>query len=230
MSLNSFFLSIIIYELKAHFYVLALIGSIISNNLFVIFLSSLSGQGLFSLWKVWIIALMGVLISDIIWFTLGKSASINKIARHRHFLYNYYSIKSILNKSGEKNNFFVFLGSKFVYGAKIITLMYAGRRNMRIKDFIRYNVTSSTIWVSFLVFLGFLAGKGFTKLLDGLNNLKYALVIFILIIIIIYFLWFLSGRIVMNGWKKMNKKIDKKFGHKIIVTKFKYQKFMNRFN
>ena len=96
MSLNSFFLSIIIYELKAHFYFLSLIGSIISNNLFVIFLASLSGQGIFSLWKVWIISLIGILISDTIWFIIGKSATINKIARHRHFLYNYYSIKSIL--------------------------------------------------------------------------------------------------------------------------------------
>jgi len=230
MSLNSFFLSIIIYELKAHFYFLSLIGSIISNNLFVIFLASLSGQGIFSLWKVWIIALIGILISDTIWFIIGKSATINKIARHRHFLYNYYSIKSILNKSEEKNNFFVFLGSKFIYGAKILTLIYAGKRKMRIKDFIKYNFTSSAIWISLLVFLGFLAGKGFAKLLEGLNNLRYALIIFILIIISIYLLWFISGRIIMHGWKKMNKKIDKKFGHKIIVTKFKYQKFMNRFN
>jgi len=168
-----FFLSIIIYELKTHFYILSLIGSIISNNLFVIFLASLSGQGIFSLWKVWIIALIGILISDTIWFIIGKSATINKIARHRHFLYNYYSIKSILNKSEEKNNFFVFLGSKFIYGAKILTLIYAGKRKMRIKDFIKYNFTSSAIWISLLVFLGFLAGKGFARLMsyDDIHDL-----------------------------------------------------------
>jgi len=222
MSLETILIEILVPILKSNFYIFSLIGSIISNNLFVIFLSSLAGQGIFPLWKVWIIALLGMFISDTIWFNIGKSQKITSIIRHRHFLYNYYSIKKLIEKSHKKNNFIVFLGSKFVYGTKILTLMYAGRRNMKLTDFIKYNFTASTIWVTILVFIGFLAGKGFTQLFEIFNNLKQTLIVFTLIVILIYILWFISGKLITNSWRRI--------GDKMIVPKFRYKKFMNRFS
>src|SRR3989344_8544187 len=172
MGLESLLVEFIIPLLQSKFYSISIIGTIISTNLFVIFLSSLAGQGIFELWKVWLLAIIGILISDLIWFNLGKTNLIHKIVRHKYFLYNFYSIKYLINKSEEKNYFIVFLTSKFVYGLKIITLMHAGRKNMHLDDFVKYDFPVSIAWSTFLVLFGFLIGKGFARLVETLNSIK----------------------------------------------------------
>lgn len=226
MSFEYLLSELIVPILKMNFYLLALIGSILSTNLFVLFLASLAGQGTFELWKVWLIAIAGILISDIIWFNLGKTNLIQNIARHRYLIYNFNSIKYLLDKSEEKNYFLVFLTSKFVYGLKILTLMRAGRRNMHMEDFVKYNFPSSIIWSTIIVLLGFLTGKGFVILVEAFNSIKYALIILGIIIVSIYTIWFISGRIIMYSWREINKKM----GSKMIVPKMRYHKIKNRFS
>lgn len=226
MNLELLFVEFIIPLLQSNFYSISIIGTVISTNLFVIFLGSLAGQGIFELWKVWLLAVIGILISDLIWFNLGKTNLIHKVVRHKYFLYNFYSIKYLLNKSEEKNYFVVFLTSKFVYGLKIITLMNAGKRNMHLDDFIKYDFPVSIGWSTFLVLFSFLAGRGFGRLVEILNSIKGAVSLFILIIVSVYIAWFISGRIIMRSWKRINDKV----GDKIIVPKLKYHKFKNRFS
>lgn len=202
MTFETFLINTIIPFLGNYFLLIALIGTIISGNLFIIFLSTLSGQGIFPYWEVLLISIIGTLISDTIWFNIGKTKFINNLVKKRHFLYNYYYIKKTLQKSTEKNKFLVFLGSKFVYGTKILTLMYAGKRGFKRKDFIIYNFSSSTIWVTILVTIGWLAGKGFTKILESFNNLRSSLTIFILLIALIYMAWLMISEFILTRKKK----------------------------
>lgn len=198
MTFETFFINNLIPFLGDYFLLITLIGTIVSGNLFVIFISTLSGQGIFPYWQVLIISLIGTFISDTIWFNLGKTKYIDNLVRKPHFLYNYYYIKKVLSTSTERNKFLVFLGSKFVYGTKILTLMYVGKRNLKRKDFIIYNFSSSAIWVISLVSIGWLAGKGFTKILESFNNLRTALTVFILLIALIYFIWFLISEVIVT--------------------------------
>tara|TARA_Y100000310_G_scaffold298381_1_gene332281 strand:+ start:5383 stop:6063 length:681 start_codon:yes stop_codon:yes gene_type:complete len=226
MTLETILTNFITPLLGNFFYPIALIGSIISGNIFVLFLATLAGQGSLPITKVWIIALIGTLIADTIWFNIGKTKYVEKIARHRKTIYNFYSVKKVLNKSEEKNNFLVFLISKFIYGMRILTLMYAGRRQMHFDQFAKYNYLASTIWVTFIVSIGFLAGKGFTKLLESFNNLKETLTIFLIIIIVTYIIWYFLGKIFIHHLKKINEKVS----DKVIVPKMKFHKLKNRFS
>ena len=198
MTFEILFINTLISFLGDYFFVIVLIGTIISGNLFIIFISTLSGQGIFPYWQVLIISLIGTFISDTIWFNLGKTKYINNLVKRPHFLYHYYYIKKALYKSTERNKFLVFLGSKFVYGTKILTLMYVGKRNLKRKDFIIYNFSSSIIWVTILVSIGWLAGKGFTKILESFNNLRTALTVFILLIVLLYTTWFLISELILT--------------------------------
>tara|TARA_Y100000034_G_C6819879_1_gene369126 strand:+ start:120 stop:800 length:681 start_codon:yes stop_codon:yes gene_type:complete len=226
MTLETILTNLIAPLLGNFFYPIALIGSIISGNIFVLFLSTLAGQGTLSIFKVWIIALTGTLIADAIWYNLGKTQFIDKIARHRKTIYNFYTIKKVLTKSQEKNNFTVFLVSKFVYGMKIMTLMYAGRRHMHADHFIKYDYTATTIWVTFIVSIGFLAGKGFTKLFEIFNSTIHTLTTFLIILATIYLIWYFLGKAFIHRLKKLNEKV----GDKIIIPKMKFHKFRNRFS
>ena len=198
MSLETFLVDLLIPFLGDYFLIIALIGTIISGNIFVLFLSTLAGQGIFSYFSVLLICLVGTFIADAIWFNIGKTRFVDNLLKRPHFLYNYKYLKKALHKSSEKNKFFVFLGSKFVYGTKILTLMYSGRRKMHIDHFIKYNYISSTIWVATLVTIGFLAGKGFTKILEFFDNLRLALTVFILAIASVYFAWFVMSEIILR--------------------------------
>jgi membrane protein DedA with SNARE-associated domain len=226
MTLETILTILITPFLGNFFYPIALIGSIISGNIFVLFLSTLAGQGSLSIFKVWIMALAGTLIADTIWYNLGKTNFINKIARDRRTIYNFYTIKKALTKSQEKNNFTVFLVSKFIYGMRVLTLMYAGRRHMHADHFIKYNYTATTIWVTFIVSIGFLAGKGFTKLFEIFNSMIQTIATFLIILAIIYLIWYFLGKAFINRLKKLNEKV----GDKILIPKMKFHKFKNRFS
>jgi len=197
MTFETFIIDTLIPFLGSYFLIVAIIGTILSGNLFVILIATLSGQGIFTYWQVLVVSLIGTFIADTIWFNMGKTKPLKDIIKRPHFLYNYHHIKKILRRSTEKNKFLVFLGSKFIYGTRIITLMYAGRKKMHAKDFIIYNFASSSIWVTLLVTLGFLAGKGFDKFLEFFNNLRTALTVFILIIALIYILWLALSEVIL---------------------------------
>ncbi len=154
-----------------HTFIVSFFGAIIGGEETLILLSILASHEVLDIGYVLIFFYAGILVSDSIWYFLGKSKLIywlmNKKIISKTFLY----WDKLLNKATEKSDFQVLFFTKFLYGTRILTLMYLSNVRLKFKSFILYNIIANFVWVSTILLIGWSAGKGISLAADISNNL-----------------------------------------------------------
>ena len=81
--------------------------------------------------------------------------------------------------------------AKFLVGTRIVMLLYLSNLEFSFKEFIRYNVVATFIWLLVVIPTGYLSGLGFTYIAEVFHNIYAGLgfVFLVLIVIVILQLW-----------------------------------------
>ena len=167
------------YELPVLFF-----GGFFFGETVIIPAAFLAGEGVLSLYSVFWITFLGTIVADAIWFFAGPS-----LFRFAH-RFEWVQARSELAMNRlellyANKPFRALLVSKFVYGTRILTVLYLSLEKVSGIRFLFLNLAGTFVWLFGVVIVGWLAGKSIVNLIPVFSDLKYALLLVIALIILL---------------------------------------------
>lgn len=175
--------TMVIQILNDYGYIIVFFGTMIAGEIVIlpsVFLASLS---VLNIYVVVLLCLMGIMISDNLWYFIGRKFK-TKLSYLGRYFYHYKYQKRV-TVFGEKfiDHYKKYLVmSKFIYGFRIITLLTAGYQKIPYKKFITYNLIGTISELALIVFLGYTMGWSFAYLSRYSGYTKYLVVFGLLIL------------------------------------------------
>jgi membrane protein DedA with SNARE-associated domain len=117
---------------------------------------------------------LGTIASDSIWFLVGQKLLGPKFQETEKWK---QSEKMIAALSGRFHNkpFLILLFIKFLYGTRVLTIVYLSVRNMSFWTFLLFNTIGTVIWLALLFAMSVLAIQSSASLFSALNWFEVAL-------------------------------------------------------
>jgi membrane protein DedA with SNARE-associated domain len=164
---------------------LAFFGAIVGGEETLIFLAILAAHGTLNAWLLLIFFYLGICVSDLLWYFIGKSKFFDWLMSKRIFSKAYMHWGKLLNTAAKDSDFQALFLTKFMYGSRLPTIMYLARERMHIKPFIGYTLIINLIWIIIIFLFGWFAGKGIA-VADSLSN-NIVLTLFLIGIVLVIF-------------------------------------------
>lgn len=156
------------YQLAAIF-----IGSVVFGETIILAAAFLSGQGLWSVQTVFWLTFLGTVFSDCIWYVLGKKFA-RKSREWEEKKMKYRAFLSMLERITRRRAFLSLLFIKFLYGTRIITIMYLAIHNLRFRTFLLFNSIGTLLWLLVLLPIGWYAGHSIGGDIPDIKKFQYA--------------------------------------------------------
>ncbi len=150
---------------------------------FLIFLAMLAGAGKANISTIFAFAFLGSIVHDLLFFAAAKSDIFKKIAKKIGLKKNKIKIlRTILNMT-KKNRFFTLLIAKFIYGVRDATILYYAHNENRLKKYLMNTISAEFLWLSSILAVGWLAGRGFSEILKIFKGLEKALLFIVIFLV-----------------------------------------------
>ena len=157
---------LITYHLPALF-----AGAFFFGETVILTASFLSAQGWWNLWSIFVVTLLGTVLSDGVWFLLG-----NWILHRKNFQKHEAKYEKLVNKLDKKignRPYLSLLVIKFLYGTRILTIIYLSFRKIKFWQFIIFDFLGTSFWLVVIMVIGWLAGKGYSHVIQVFHNIGY---------------------------------------------------------
>lgn len=151
-------LSTLVQQFQAHPFLLFFLAALIGGEEIMIPLAFMVGTGLWDFKTLLIACFLGTLVSDTLWFLLGRHG-LQKTKLFKKHEDKYKKVVEFLNKIS-KNNFIVLLVTKFLYGTRIFTILHFGVSKISKSKFLLMNSVVIMVWLPIALGIGWFAGKG----------------------------------------------------------------------
>lgn len=162
-------------------------GSMVGGEETVVLISMLSAKGVIPFWVVLSTTIVGTILSDSVWYYLARTRVWQKFIVSKYFAGSYAKIATIVNLVTRGSHFRALLYTKFLYGTRIITIMYLSREHLSFKQFSAYNSVVTVIWATVVCTTGWLAGKGLVVLAGYVTDVQIIITLGVAFLIIFYF-------------------------------------------
>ncbi|MEK9182785.1 MAG: hypothetical protein AAB809_01760 [Patescibacteria group bacterium] len=177
-------LKIFIINHRSFEYIIILGGVIVGGEFALFALGFLVAQGVLPVFSVIILSFLGSFPPNILWFLLGKTATVEKIISHR-YADTISIIGETLTRASRGNHFIGLIFAKFIVGTPVVLTTYVHKTNLSFWQFVVYETPAIVLSLLILISIGYLSGLGFTYLADIFNNIYVAIGFILLIMIII---------------------------------------------
>jgi membrane protein DedA with SNARE-associated domain len=120
----------------------------------------LAAQGAVDFWLVAFCSYSGVFLTDIFWFCVGV------YSRRHPKLHHYYEnrisahLKRVLHRLFEKRVLLSLIVMKYMYGSRLLNLVWLGFRRFDLPEFFLLDILSVTVYILSLGVLGILISAG----------------------------------------------------------------------
>lgn len=165
------------YEFPALFF-----GGFFFGETVIIPAAFLAGQDILSLQEVFWVTFLGTVIADTLWFIAGPP-----LFRFAHrFEWIAARSESVLKRVKDlyaDQPFRALFVSKFVYGTRILTVIYLSFERVSAVRFLIVNLASTFLWLVAIVAIGWLAGKSIVNLIPFVSDVTYALLVVAVLIV-----------------------------------------------
>lgn len=193
-------LRMLIIQYPSFQYLLIFLGTALGGELALFVLGFFVAQGVLSIFPVVLLSFPGSFLPNILWFLLGKTSTIEKIASHRHTNSTFLIITEAVYRVSRGSHLLALILIKFLVGTPVLLIMYTHKTSMTFRYFIRYQSVAIFISMLIIIFVGYISGRGFLYLTEISQNLYTALgfLLFIAFIIVIFQIWLekkFSGKI-----------------------------------
>lgn len=158
----------IISNFIAHFYIVSFISGFLGEEA-ILFLTFLASQSAMHAKIVFVLAPLGLLLMDIVYFSIGRTGFFGLIKSKRQYVKQHSRIPQKIANLDKKHTFLALLITKFIFSTRIALMIYLGVKKMRYQKFAVYDGIAVYTWAAVMVPLAWLAGRGFT---DGLNIVR----------------------------------------------------------
>lgn len=167
------------YEAAAIF-----LGSFFFGETVVISSAFLSARGFWSMQSVFWLSFAGTMCSDILWFIFGRPI-LTYFHKWEQYREKSAKLVSFLDGFAGSRPFFSLLFIKFLYGTRILTIMYLSIRQIGLWRFILFNAVGTVIWLAVVLPIGWLAGNGIVNIIPFLNKFEYAALFLLVVLVLI---------------------------------------------
>jgi membrane protein DedA with SNARE-associated domain len=130
------------------------------------------------------LAFLGTVLSDLIWFLLGSSVVRRRLERNGTWD-KHHDFIARLNQLFGKRPFLILLVIKFLYGTRILTIVYLSVRKMPIWQFLFFNSLGTILWLSVLFGLSKAAVETAMSVGDTLGTIQIVIVSGVVVFIVI---------------------------------------------
>ncbi len=169
--------------LLSHPYLFLFIGMFFLGEAVLIPALYLSAIGELRLWLVYAVSLTATLLSDIMWYLLGRVYHLDRLSRWK--IMRRYQRQILRLHLGMKQYGlrFLFL-SKFVYGSRILMQMISGATGLSFIGYVLVNAVAATIWFCFLAGTAYLYREGLQQLVGDYRQAQWFFAGIILFVIL----------------------------------------------
>ena len=164
-------------------YILFFLGIFLEGELILLSAVIAAHQGFLNIWLVVAFAILATIISDVVYFNLGKHKAKKWLAKSK-FAAKYEVVQNRLIKNRTK----MLLTYRFLYGMRIITPFVLGTQEVTFLKFIKYSIISTLIWCFLFVALGYAFGEVIINSLKHIQQIEYYIIGGLIIIAIIFLL------------------------------------------
>lgn len=180
------------------YYLIIFWGAFFAGESFLIPGVYLMLKGLISYKGYMFFGISATIISDSVWYYLGRiipTGRIKRLAIIQKSLPKIEIIKNLFKEDGLK----ILIISKFVYGTRILTQMLCGKMKIPYFKYITVNSIAIFLWINIIFVLTYLTEKGLS-----ISHITYSAEIsigLILILIIIIYKWI--KKIIHKKWPQL---------------------------
>ena len=116
----------------------------------------------------WVIvsAFVGTLMSDQLFFFLGRWQGQAFLLKHPHWQSRAEKVRRML----ERHRIPIIIGFRFVYGFRTVTPFVLGMSRVPVIEFVVFNIVGAAAWASTIAGLGYAFGKAMELLLGDLRH------------------------------------------------------------
>ena len=166
------------YQLPAVFF-----GAFFFGETVILTAAFLAGQGTWSIESVFWLSFAGTVISDSLWFLLGQTF-FKFTKRWEKYQDQYQTFLIKLEKITGQRPFLSLLFIKFLYGTRILTIIYLSIRKVRYFTFLLFNTIGTVLWLSVMILVGWLVGRGVLDAGQIFSRVEYAFTALVLLIVL----------------------------------------------
>ncbi|MEM3113167.1 MAG: hypothetical protein QXI33_01960 [Candidatus Pacearchaeota archaeon] len=163
-------------------------SGLFGGELTIIALSFIAESGYMSLWNIIVFTTLGLNISDLIIFLIGRAHYVSNLKQIEFFSPHFKKVDKFIIKWSKNNLFLVIFYAKFIYGVSIPTLIYLGMKKIKIHIFLIYTFLINLIFVIIFMVIGIIGAKGFALVVDYYKNIHLTisfLILFIVLLVVI---------------------------------------------
>ena len=176
--MDAFILSLLTtYQLPAIF-----LGAFFFGETVIVTAAFLAGQGIWSLWTVFVLSLSGTLLSDSLWFIFGQSI-LQFLQKWKKGRRKIDALKKEEVPLKKYTPFFVLLFIKFLYGTRIITILYLSSRKLNFWLFLLFDTIGTVVWLIVMMAIGWSVSQGTYQWSPLLQRTEYVLVLLALTLV-----------------------------------------------
>jgi membrane protein DedA with SNARE-associated domain len=129
------------------------------------------------------LCMLGTLASDLVWFFFGQRL-VHFARRWRTLQTRYERAMEAMERVDDGKKFYYLLFYKFVYGIRIVTIVYTSLRRIPLRRFLLLDAIGTAAYMSILIGVGLLLCQGATELAPAVHTLRYLLAAPVLLFIL----------------------------------------------
>ena len=163
--------------------IIIFIGMMVEGTAMILITGFLCYMGLFSLREAWIVALLGAVAGDHVWFYLGYGSGQKILDKFPKLQAKFTQALSLINSKAD----LVALFARFIYGGAIIFPLTLGIQNYSRKRYLLLDAIGDSIWAIVGLGLGYYFGNGIEILFGKIEKIEHFLLIIVVIVGIVWF-------------------------------------------
>ena len=129
------------------------------------------------------LCMLGTLASDLVWFFFGQRLVLFA-RRWRSLQARYERAMAAMERVDDGKKFYYLLFYKFVYGIRIVTIVFTSLRRIPLRRFLVLDAIGTAAYMSILIGVGLLLCQGATELAPAVHTLRYLLAAPVLLFIL----------------------------------------------
>jgi len=179
------FLRIIFFDYPILKYFIIFLGSALGGEIFLVTFAFLAAQGMVSLYALVPLSFLGTYSSDAVWFLMGRTKKFTRMTLHKYASPTVAVITEAVEKMTRGNHFMALVFAKFLFGTRIITILYISKTHLTFPKFLHYNSYAVFFWVLVVIPIGYSSGLGYTYLARMFENIYASLGFLLLVVLLI---------------------------------------------
>jgi membrane protein DedA with SNARE-associated domain len=174
--------SLIIHYLTLYQIPALFVGAFFFGETVILAAALLAQQGWWNMSTVFVVSFIATVVSDAVWFWLGTTFFFKKKWFDKYEK-KYKGIVDVLDRKVGHRPYLSLLVIKFLYGTRIITILYLAVKDLSFWKFILFDTIGTLVWLVAMLAIGWFAGNGIASmgLFGSITKLLSALVVCILV-------------------------------------------------